>query len=379
MPNFKAKEIKKLALPTVIDGVKFDFSTIENMGVILVHTTIENKSFFIQINKKLDENIIKIDKLTKITDLSLMQKALEIFEKNFCNGIISRAYGYNKYKKVSNNIISNVKEFKDYINNTNKNIFLEIGFGSGRHLLYQAKNNPENIYIGIEIHKPSLIQVSKLAKDLDNVLLLDFDARIAIKELKNNSLNGVFLHFPVPWDDAANRRVVSYEFRDNIVRILKHNGFFELRSDSKMYVDYTKEIFADYDYDLLKNNNARIISKYETRWLKINKDIYDFIIYKNNENKISKDLNCDLKINFTINFDKINIIKHIDDDYFIKIDRIYNANDFKILHLSYGFFDTPSSSYILCKKNQDFEFLFFDFCPTSHNIKAFNKLREYLE
>ncbi|WP_267523198.1 tRNA (guanosine(46)-N7)-methyltransferase TrmB [Campylobacter sp. MG1] len=379
MPNFKTKEILNLELPVIYDGVKFNFSTTEYLGVVLVHTSIEDKSFFIQINHKKDEFVIKIDKMTKITDLALMQKALMVFEKYFCKNIISRAYGFNDNKKLANNIISNVSEFKNYINNTKKNIYLEIGFGSGRHLIYQAKNNPENIYIGIEIYKPSLIQVSKLAKYLNNVLLLDFDARIAIKELENNTLDGVFLHFPVPWDDAVNRRVVSTEFRDEIMRVLKNNAFFELRSDSLMYVDYTKNIFSDFNYDFFKNKNAKIISKYESRWLKNNKNIYDFIVYKSNNNEIVFNKNDNFKVNFKVNFKKIERIKYVCDDFFVKINRIYNAGNFIILQVAYGSFDTPSNSYLLCEEGKEFKFLFYEFCPNNQNIKAFNKLKEYLE
>jgi len=36
-----------------------------------------------------------------------------------------------------------------------------VGFGSGRHLLHQAINNPDILFIGIEIHFPSIEQVLK--------------------------------------------------------------------------------------------------------------------------------------------------------------------------------------------------------------------------
>ncbi len=377
MPNFKAKKLHNLDLPKSYEGVEFRFSTLKQLGKILVYTKIKDSSFFIEINEKNDEFVIKIDKLTKITNLALMQKALEIFEKYFCDEIISRAYNYNQNKELASNIISNVLEFKSVISNY-QNVFLEIGFGSGRHLLYQAKNNPNNIYIGIEIHKPSLIQVSKLAKDLNNVYLLDFDARIAIKELSENSLNGVYLHFPVPWDDAPSRRVVSSDFRSEILRVLKIDGFFELRSDSLMYANYTESIFANEDYDLYKNQNAKIVSKYEDRWLRMNKDIYDLIVYKRNAvNVANKALSENIK--FIIDFKKLDFIKYIGDDFFVKISRIYELNNAKLVCVCYGAFSTPSTSYLLCENDKEFEFLFFDFCSNAQNIKAFCKLKEFLQ
>lgn len=377
MPNFKAKKIKDISLPIKVGETEFVFKTKAQLGKTLVYTSIENASFFIEINEKNNEFVIKIDKLTKITDLALMQKALESFEKTFCEEIISRAYHYNQFKELAGNVITSTNDFKELINSLD-NVYLEIGFGSGRHLLYQASNNPQNTYIGIEIHKPSLIQVSKLAKDLKNIYLLDFDARIAIKELKESSLNGIFLHFPVPWDDAPYRRVVSNEFKNECLRVLKEGAFFELRSDSLMYAKYTKEIFGDLDYDYFKNKDARIISKYESRWLKMNKDIYDFVCYVKNKKNLKQELQ-NQKIEFIIDFNKLDFIKHIDKDFFVKISRIYDSKNAKIIQLAYGGFDTPSSSYILCENNKEFKILFHDFCPNALNIKAFNKLKEFLE
>lgn len=373
MPNFKCKNIKKLSLPFSKDGVSFCFQTEYEQNKKFIFTKVNNESFFLQINKK-NEYVVKIDKLSKITNLQLMQKALELFMNNFCEDITNKAFYFNEKKKLANNIFSSALKAANYINNCKKNVFIEIGFGSGRHLLKQAQNNKKALFIGIEIHKASLIQVSNLAKDLDNVLLLDFDARIMLKLLNSNSISGVYLHFPVPWDNAISRRVISKDFKEELFRILKINAFFELRSDSLNYTKYALELFKDDDYLLLKNKEAFIISKYEARWQKMGKDIYDFVFYKK-ENKaqmLNKE-ECDL--NFNVKNLKKCFFKA--QDYFIKLDRIYTCKDgFKIARISYGAFDFPSSSYILVKDK--IEFLFFDFCASNENIKALAKLKELL-
>ncbi|MBZ7986724.1 tRNA (guanosine(46)-N7)-methyltransferase TrmB [Campylobacter canadensis] len=373
MPNFKCKNIKELSLPFSKDGVSFCFQTKYEQNKKFIFTKVNDESFFLQINKK-DEYVVKIDKLSKITNLQLMQKALEVFMNNFCEDITNKAFYFNENKKLANNILSSALAAANYINNCKKDVFIEIGFGSGRHLLKQAQNNKEAIFIGIEIHKPSLIQVSNLAKDLDNILLLDFDARMVLKLLKNNSINGLYLHFPVPWDDAISRRVISKEFKEELFRILKINAFFELRSDSLNYTKYALELFSDDDYVLLKNKEAFIVSKYEARWQKMGKDIYDFIFYKkedktNDVNKKEYDLNFSVK--------KLKKCFFKAEDYFVKLDRIYDCDDaFKIARISYGAFHSPSSSYILVKDK--INFLFFDFCASNENIKALEKLKELL-
>ena len=181
-----------------------------------------------------------------------------------------------------NEILSLVKSSK-----FNK-IFIEIGFGSGRHLLHQARSNQDALLIGIEIYKPAIEQVAKLAirEGLQNIALIATDARVLLSLLPAGCLQRVFLHFPVPWDDAPHRRVISDEFASQIVRTLGRGGRFELRTDSEEYFLYAMQKLSPYvqrkagEISHFKNRDAAVASKYEDRWRKMDKDIYD-LIYEN--------------------------------------------------------------------------------------------------
>jgi len=128
-----------------------------------------------------------------------------------------------------------------------KNIWIEIGFGSGRHLLHNANKHKDTIHIGIEIHKPSIQQVLKQIElqSLDNLFIIDSDVRLLLEILKSNSVDRIFLHFPVPWDDAPKRRVVGENFLNEAIRVLKQDATFELRTDSKNYYDYTYSLLIE--------------------------------------------------------------------------------------------------------------------------------------
>ena len=116
-------------------------------------------------------------------------------------------------------------------------IFLEIGFGSGRHILHLAKQNPNDIFIGLEVHTPSIEQVLKniAISNLQNLFILHFDARVLLEILPSNSLDCIFLHFPVPWNDSPSRRVFSEHFLVLTLRVLKKGGILELKTDDEIY------------------------------------------------------------------------------------------------------------------------------------------------
>lgn len=116
-------------------------------------------------------------------------------------------------------------------------IFLEIGFGSGRHILHLAKQNPNDIFIGLEVHTPSIEQVLKniAISNLQNLFILHFDARVLLEILPSNSLDCIFLHFPVPWNDSPSRRVFSEHFLVLALRVLKKGGILELKTDDEVY------------------------------------------------------------------------------------------------------------------------------------------------
>ena len=289
MPNFITQSVSLPPLPIKLGETEF-LETARGRNLTLVRTKSFDSEFFIIVKPGGGKVIVKGEKITKPAKIGHLQRALEIFKERFCGQIISQAFAYKGSSLTEktplildeNEILSLVKSSK-----FNK-IFIEIGFGSGRHLLHQARSNQDTLLIGIEIYKPAIEQVAKLAirEGLQNIALIATDARVLLSLLPAGCLQRVFLHFPVPWDDAPHRRVISDEFASQIARTLELGGRFELRTDSEEYFLYAMQKLSPYvqrkagEISHFKNRDAAVASKYEDRWRKMDKDIYDLIYEK---------------------------------------------------------------------------------------------------
>ncbi len=272
---------------------------------------------------------------------------------------------------------------------TDKEIQIEIGFGSGRHLIHQAKENPNVQFIGLEIHTPSIEQALKQIKiqELDNILIVNYDARLFMEFISSNKVGKIFVHFPVPWDKKPHRRVYSNAFINEALRILKLEGTLELRTDSRKYFDYCTELLTNLNTGRITidiNKDLAISSKYEDRWKKQGKNIYDVVLSCNQEDE---DINLDFDFSFSEDIEYDEIIKTLStkavvkDDYFIHIEDLFtieNKENSGLIQITFGSFDRPLSKYILIedKKAKYFQDLPL---PTSANIKAHNKLKEMLK
>ncbi|WP_085061095.1 tRNA (guanosine(46)-N7)-methyltransferase TrmB [Campylobacter jejuni] len=387
MPNFKSKKIKEINLPCSKDDVEFLWLA-KNDNVSLIYTKVQEESFFLQIKKAQNGFVIKGDKHTKPSKIGYLQKALKIFKEGFCEDIINEAFGLKNNALIEKTPFI-VDNFDELLSKLQGKIYIEIGFGSGRHLLYQAKENPNVLILGVEIYNPALTQVAKLAKvqNVNNILLIQSDARLLLSVLKSKSVEKIFLHFPVPWDKKPHRRVIGKDFCKECARVLTQNGRFELRTDSFEYFNFTLEQFLTFPapkFSLRKNENLEISSKYEDRWKKQEKNIYDLWVWNFNQECKNYELNEfnlssvefskeDLK-KIEQNFKNITIKK---DDFFLHFESIYKQDENLLLKVAFGAFNKPEHCYLHLDKTIDF--VFKEPFKIQENIKAINELKEILK
>lgn len=374
-------------LPYSKDDVEFLWLA-KNDNVSLIYTKVQEESFFLQIKKAQNGFVIKGDKHTKPSKIGYLQKALKIFKEGFCEDIINEAFGL-KNNALIEKIPFIVDNFDELLSRLQGKIYIEIGFGSGRHLLYQAKENPNVLILGVEIYNPALTQVAKLAKaqNVNNILLIQSDARLLLSVLKSKSVEKIFLHFPVPWDKKPHRRVIGKDFCKECARVLVQNGRFELRTDSFEYFNFTLEQFLTFPapkFSLRKNENLEISSKYEDRWKKQEKNIYDLWVWNFNQDCKNYELNEfnlssvefsreDLK-KIEQNFKNITIKK---DDFFLHFESIYKQDENLLLKVAFGAFNKPEHCYLHLDKTIDFAFK--EPFKIQENIKAVNELKEILK
>ncbi len=348
----------------------------------------ENKDFLLTLKQKDENHLLKVDKVTRVTPVQLVKDALNAYVNEIdANILFSNTQSINQKIKPTQKYLKDIDYFVNDFD-TNKEINIEIGFGSGRHLLHQAKENPDIQYIGLEIHTPSIEQLLKQVEiqGIENILVVNYDARLFMEFIKSNKVGRIFVHFPVPWDKKPHRRIYSNAFINEALRVLKKEGTLELRTDSRKYFDYCVDLLTNLPSGQITidiNKDLAISSKYEDRWKKQGKHIYDVILKCAQEDK-EINFNYDFSFDEEIEFDKIinNISTKavVKDDYFIHIEDIFTIeeNNSGLIQVTFGSFDRPLNKYILIKDKKAKYFQDLPL-PTSANIKAHNQLKEMLK
>jgi tRNA (guanine-N7-)-methyltransferase len=118
-------------------------------------------------------------------------------------------------------------------------VWLEIGFGSGEHLIWQAEHHPHVGFIGCE---PFINGVASLLGKIETLRLAtvrihDGDARDVLAWLPPQSISRIFVLFPDPWPKKRHqkRRLVSPEAVAEFARVLRQGGELRFASDNADY------------------------------------------------------------------------------------------------------------------------------------------------
>lgn len=395
MPHIVFEKNELLKTPSIKDGVSFEFiaksynfTSTPRRDEYKIAVKDQDKDFLLSIKPKDDDFMIKSDKVTRLSPVSLIKKALNYYvELNNSKILFSNTNNLQVKKELKNEYLKDINYFVDDFK-TDKEIQIEIGFGSGRHLLHQAKSNPNIQFIGLEIHYPSIEQLLKQLEiqNITNVLVVNYDARLFMEFIESNKVGRIFVHFPVPWDKKPHRRIYSNEFVNEALRVLKIGGTLELRTDSRKYFDFCTQVLTNLPKGRITidiNKDLAVSSKYEDRWKKQGKNIYDVVLEAWNEDE-NINLNYDFSFDFEANFNKIinSIPKKsmIEKNYFVHIEEIYTIlekDNSGLIKITMGNFDRPVTKYILIE-NKRISYYQGNPLPTSANIDAHKKLIEIL-
>ena len=129
-----------------------------------------------------------------------------------------------------------------FFNNKNP-VWLEIGFGSGEHLFFQAQSNPDVNFIGCEpyINGVATLLGKLQSQNLQNVIIYPGDVRDLMDVIDEQKLDRVFLLYPDPWPKRRHhkRRFVSKAFLDPLIPLIKTGGELYIATDIGDYVRQT--------------------------------------------------------------------------------------------------------------------------------------------
>lgn len=124
-----------------------------------------------------------------------------------------------------------------------REIWLEIGFGSGEHLVHQAVTHPDVGLIGCE---PYINGVATLLGKIrragcENIRVHAGDARDLFDVLPERSISRAFLLYPDPWPKKRHhrRRFVTPEHLAPLARVMKPGAILRVATDIPDYVRQT--------------------------------------------------------------------------------------------------------------------------------------------
>jgi tRNA (guanine-N7-)-methyltransferase len=122
-------------------------------------------------------------------------------------------------------------------------IWLEIGFGSGEHLVSLATCFPDIRFIGCE---PFVNGVAKAlssisAEGLQNVSIHDDEVSTLLAVLPPASIGRVYILYPDPWPKSRHhkRRLISDDFLVRLARVMKNGAQLRFVTDIDDYTAWT--------------------------------------------------------------------------------------------------------------------------------------------
>jgi tRNA (guanine-N7-)-methyltransferase len=128
-----------------------------------------------------------------------------------------------------------------------REVWLEIGFGGGEHLVARAGENPDVGFIGCE---PFVNGVAKLlaavdAQGLANVRIRAGDARALIEAAPAGSLSRIFILYPDPWPKRRQhkRRLIDEETIAELARVARPGAELRFATDIDDYAGWTLRRF----------------------------------------------------------------------------------------------------------------------------------------
>jgi len=169
-------------------------------------------------------------------------------------------------------------------------VILEIGFGNGDATWQMARQNPEENFIGVEVHRPGvghlLLKLEEHA--LSNVRIACEDGVEFLRHrMARGSLDGLRLYFPDPWPKKRHhkRRIVQAGFVDLLAEKLKAGGIVHFATDWQSYAEQMLDLMQQHPAfenlsergDYCARPAWRPLTKYEKRGQKLGHGVYDIL------------------------------------------------------------------------------------------------------
>jgi len=168
---------------------------------------------------------------------------------------------------------------------------LEIGFGMGDSTAAVALANPQNDYLGIEVHTPGVGSLLNRIDELQltNVRIIQHDAVEVVRTmLSPGCLHGIHIFFPDPWPKAKHhkRRLIRPDFVARLCDRLQPGGYLHVATDWQDYATHILQVLQqepalhNSSVDFALRPEYRPMTKFEQRGIKLGHGVWDLIFLK---------------------------------------------------------------------------------------------------
>jgi tRNA (guanine-N7-)-methyltransferase len=117
--------------------------------------------------------------------------------------------------------------------------WVEIGFGGGEHLAWQAEQHPGVGFLGCELFRNGIASLLHHTEDrgLANVRIADVEAGDLLETLAEGSVSRLFVLFPDPWPKTRHhkRRLIQTATVDRVAHALADSAEVRFATDHGEY------------------------------------------------------------------------------------------------------------------------------------------------
>jgi tRNA (guanine-N7-)-methyltransferase len=180
-------------------------------------------------------------KLEKFAEFNTLKNCFTLFFENISQGFSLKG-----------------KWRSHYFNNTHP-LIVELGCGKGEYTVGLSESNPTKNYIGVDIKGNRIWVGAKQAieKSLLNVGFLRTRIDFIDHCFSENEVDEIWITFPDPQPQKprARQRLTNKIFIDRYKKFLKPGGLLHLKTDSTGFYEYTLEVIAENNYQIIWHTN----------------------------------------------------------------------------------------------------------------------------
>jgi tRNA (guanine-N7-)-methyltransferase len=159
---------------------------------------------------------------------------------------------------IEKNPILKGKWNTDFFKN-NHPIIIELACGKGDYTLGMARLFSDKNYIGVDIKGNRIWSAARIAglENLQNVGFIRDQIDHIHEYFEPNEVAEIWITFadPFPRDGDAKKRLTDKKFLSLYKKILQKDGTINVKIDSDILYNYTKETLADFPSVILKDYN----------------------------------------------------------------------------------------------------------------------------